>query len=100
MKSLQDLPAPRLYISKGDTMYPAHIIIPQLDGTELAIITHDVTTASKILVLQQAILERTSSIWFRRVWIGLIAFAPSRYPKGMHALVSSYSSFQEYCGGW
>jgi hypothetical protein len=28
MKSLQDLPAPRLYIFKGDAMYPAHIIIP------------------------------------------------------------------------
>jgi hypothetical protein len=31
MKSLQDLSAPRLYISEGDAMYPAHIIIPQAD---------------------------------------------------------------------
>ena len=49
MKSLQDLLAPRLYISKGDAIYPAHIIIPQLGGTEMPIITHDVTTALKML---------------------------------------------------
>jgi hypothetical protein len=49
MKSLQDLLAPRLYISEGDAMYPAHIIIPQLDGMETLIITHDVTTALKML---------------------------------------------------
>jgi hypothetical protein len=48
MKSLQDLPAPRLYISDGDAMYPSYIIIPQPDGTEMPIITHDVTTASKM----------------------------------------------------
>jgi hypothetical protein len=48
MKSLQDFLAPRLYISKGDTMYPAHIIIPQPDGMEMPIIIHDVTTASKM----------------------------------------------------
>jgi hypothetical protein len=30
-------------------MYPAHIIIPQLYGMEMPIITHDVTTASKML---------------------------------------------------
>ncbi len=87
MKSLQDLLAPRLYISKGDTMYPAHIIIPQPDGTEMPIKTHDVTTASKmlgVLFFQQATLQSTLRIWFRRVWIELIAFAPSRYPEGMH----------------
>ncbi len=49
MKSLQDLSAPRLYISEGDAMYPSHIIIPQLDCMEMPIITHDVTTASKML---------------------------------------------------
>jgi hypothetical protein len=30
-------------------MHPAHIIIPQPDGTEMPIITHDMTTASKML---------------------------------------------------
>jgi hypothetical protein len=49
MKSLQDLLAPRLYISEGDVMYPSHIIIPQPDGMEVPIITHDVTTTSKML---------------------------------------------------
>ncbi len=49
MKSLQDLPVPWLYISEGDTMYASHFIIPQLEGTEMPIITHDVTTASKML---------------------------------------------------
>ena len=39
MKSLQDFLAPRLYISKGDTMYPAHIIIPQPGIKEMPIIT-------------------------------------------------------------
>jgi hypothetical protein len=49
MKSLQDLLAPRLYISKGDAMYPSNIIIPQLDGVEMPIIIHNATTALKML---------------------------------------------------
>jgi hypothetical protein len=49
MNSLQDLPAPWLCISNGDAMYPAHIIIPQPDGTEMPIITHDVMTPLKML---------------------------------------------------
>ncbi len=49
MKSLQDLPASGLYISEGDAMYPSHIVIPQPDSMEIPIITHDVTTALKML---------------------------------------------------
>ncbi len=49
IKSLQDLPAPWLYISDGETMYPSHIIIPQPDCMEMPITTHDVMTALKML---------------------------------------------------
>ncbi len=49
MKSLGDLPAPQCYIPEGDEMLPSHITIPQPTGPDLPIITHEVTTASKML---------------------------------------------------
>jgi hypothetical protein len=51
MKSLQDLPAPWCYIAKGENMLPLHITIPQPVGPAVSIITHDVTSASKMLVI-------------------------------------------------
>ncbi len=49
MKSLQDLPQPRLYIMEEGKAYPAHICIPQLNGPDGYIETHNVNTASKML---------------------------------------------------
>jgi hypothetical protein len=49
LKSLQDLPQPWLYIEEEGRRYPAHICIPQPDGPDAYIETHNVTTASKML---------------------------------------------------
>jgi hypothetical protein len=49
MKSLTNLPAQLRYISKDGHMHPSHITIPQPVGLDLPIITHDATTASKML---------------------------------------------------
>ena len=49
MKLLANLPAPQRYILEDGYLYPSHITIPQPDGPDLPIITHDVTVASKML---------------------------------------------------
>ena len=49
MRSLHDLPAPTAYVLDGEKAFPSHIYIPQPDGSESPIITHEVTTASKML---------------------------------------------------
>ncbi len=49
MKSLQDLPKPTCFIKHEGELLPSHISIPQLNGTNALIITHDVATASKML---------------------------------------------------
>ncbi len=49
MKPLQDLPAPQCYIAEGENMLLLHITIPQPVSPAISIITHDVTTASKML---------------------------------------------------
>jgi hypothetical protein len=49
MKSLQDLPQPRLYIMEEGRAYLAHILIPQPNGLVVHIEMHDVNTASKML---------------------------------------------------
>jgi hypothetical protein len=49
MKSLQDLPEPTRLIEHEGSFLPSHISIPQPDGTNAYIVTHDVTTASKVL---------------------------------------------------
>ncbi len=48
MKLLSDLPAPRCYIAKDGKMLLSHILIPQPEGPDLPIVTHDIHTASKI----------------------------------------------------
>ncbi len=47
MKSLEDLPPPRAYITDEGQTYPSHICIPQPTGLDAPIKTHDVATASK-----------------------------------------------------
>ncbi len=49
MKLLQDLLAPRCYITNGENMLPLHITIPKPVDPAVSIITHNVTTASKML---------------------------------------------------
>ena len=49
LMSLQDLPAPSARVTEGNQEYPSHITIPQPDGSVAPIVTHDVTTASKML---------------------------------------------------
>ncbi len=48
MKVLSELPAPKCYIAKDGQMLPSHTSIPQPEGPDLPIITHKVTTASKM----------------------------------------------------
>jgi hypothetical protein len=49
LKSISDLPAPAQYIMDGEQQYPSYISIPQPGGPHAPIVTHDATTASKIL---------------------------------------------------
>jgi len=49
LKSLGDLPEPVWYILVGDKLCPSHITIPQPVGPDAPIVTHDVTTALKML---------------------------------------------------
>jgi hypothetical protein len=49
MKSLGDLPKPTGLIKLNNKLLPSHISIPQPDGPDARILTHDVTTASKVL---------------------------------------------------
>jgi hypothetical protein len=47
--SLRDLPTATIHIAEGNEAYPSHIKIPQPDGPDTPIITHEVATASKML---------------------------------------------------
>ena len=49
MKSLQDLPKLARFIKHEGNLVPAHICILQPDGEDAYIVTHDLTTASKVL---------------------------------------------------
>ena len=49
LKRLNELSPPKCYIREDDAMLPSHITIPQPEGPDVPIVTHDVTTASKML---------------------------------------------------
>jgi hypothetical protein len=49
LKLLTDLPAPQRNILEDGQLHPSHITIPQPEGPDLPIITHEVTVASKML---------------------------------------------------
>ena len=49
LMSLDDLPTPATYVMDGDQLYPSHISIPQPEGPDAPITTHEVATASKML---------------------------------------------------
>ena len=61
MKSLQDFPAPWCYITKGESMLPLHVTIPQLVSPAVSIITHDVTTASKMQGVYFSLAENSAT---------------------------------------
>jgi hypothetical protein len=70
MMTLWDLPSPRIFVTDNeDCTYPTHICIPQQDGPNVPIETHDVTTASKMLGITSLLLATpllTWNIWSRR----------------------------------
>ena len=47
--SVHNLPTPTSYIIEGNEAYLSHIRIPQPDGSEASIVTHEVTVALKML---------------------------------------------------
>jgi hypothetical protein len=49
LKILQELPPPRFYVTDNGRTYLSHICIPQPDGPNAPIKTHDVSVASKML---------------------------------------------------
>jgi hypothetical protein len=49
MKSLQDLPKLARFIEHKGNLLPAHVCIPQPNGEDACIVTHNVTTAAKVL---------------------------------------------------
>jgi hypothetical protein len=97
MKVLSELPAPKCYIVKDGGMLPSHISIPQPEGPDLPIVTHKVTTASKMLYVHFSLAEiwqLSSTTWFKRALTGLIAFAPSKCAETMHGLAFTSDFFQ------
>jgi hypothetical protein len=49
MKSLHKRPPPRVYVMGNGCIYPSRISIPQPEGPDVPMETHDTTTASKML---------------------------------------------------
>jgi hypothetical protein len=49
LKTLQELPPPRVYVTDDGRTYPSHICIPQPDGPNAPIKTHNMFVASKML---------------------------------------------------
>ena len=49
LMSLRDLPEATTQITEGNMVYPSHIRIPQPEGPDAPIVTHEVTNASKML---------------------------------------------------
>ena len=49
LMSLRDLPTATTHITEGNEVYPSHIRIPQPEGPNASIVTHEVTTTSKML---------------------------------------------------
>jgi hypothetical protein len=49
LKTLQELPPPRVYVNNNGRTYPSHICIPQPDSPNAPIETHNVSVASKML---------------------------------------------------
>jgi hypothetical protein len=49
LKRIHELSPPQCYIREEEQMHPSHITIPQPKGPALPIVTHDVSTASKML---------------------------------------------------
>jgi hypothetical protein len=86
MKSLHNLPPPRIHVMDEGCIYPLHINIPQPDGPDAPIETHNVTTTSKMLGFHfspSAIHQCMLNTWSKRRWTGLIASAPNQFPEAM-----------------
>jgi hypothetical protein len=49
LMSLRDLPPTTTHITEGNEVYPSHIRISQPNGPDAPIVTHEVTTISKML---------------------------------------------------
>jgi hypothetical protein len=49
LMSLCNLPTATTHITEGNEVYPSHIRIPQPEGPDALIVTHEATTASKML---------------------------------------------------
>jgi hypothetical protein len=82
MKSLQDLPPPRVYVTDKGCIYPLHISISQPYDPDAPIQTHNVTTAlstSHWLAICQCMLIT----WSKKGWTGLIASALNQSPEAM-----------------
>ncbi len=101
MKLLSNLPAPRCYIAKDRKMLPSHLLIPQPEGPDFSIVTHDAHTASKILgvhFLQQETWQHMLTKWYREALTGLIAYGPSQYAGTTLGWASISNCFPWYCG--
>jgi hypothetical protein len=76
MKSLQDLLAPRCYIAKGENMLPLHITIPQPVGSAVSIITHDVTTVSKMPLTRNISMHVKHMVQRGLEWVDCLRTTP------------------------
>jgi hypothetical protein len=57
LKTLQELPPPRVYVTDNGQTYQSHNCIPQPDGLNAPIETHDVSVASKMLGVHFSLVE-------------------------------------------
>jgi hypothetical protein len=61
MRTLEDLPPPRAYITDKGWTYPSHICFPQPTGPDASIKTHDISTVWKTLGVQFSPAGNSSS---------------------------------------
>ncbi len=71
MKSLHDLPPPRVYVMDKGCIYPLHIIIPQPDSPDAPIETNNVTNVSKMLDVHISLARNLSMHVERMVQKGI-----------------------------
>jgi hypothetical protein len=81
MKSLRDLLEPTQYISEGGRLFPLHITIPQPVGPDAPIVTHDVTTTSKVLGVDFSLAGNSTTHMERMVqkfldWVDCLCSKP------------------------
>ncbi len=107
LKTLQELPPPRVYVTDNGRTYPSHICLPQPDGPNAPIKTHNVPVMSKMLGVHFSLAGNSGTHVNHMVqkgldWVDYFRTKPllSRLSVMMHGSAFTSNCFRQYCGGW